>query len=416
MSGEVTVAAKAHAELGASNASRWMACPGSIRLSREVPVPTTTAFAQEGTQAHAVAELCLAKNVAPDFFVGMEIEGAIVSEEMAEHVRVYVDHCRSWMTVADEVWVERKFNLGALNPPGPMFGTADFVAYVASTKTLVITDLKYGQGVVVEAVGNPQLRYYALGAALSLAPRSCYPIEQVVMQIVQPRALHPDGVIRQEVISYSDLIEFGAELMAAAKHALGPDAPLVPGEKQCRFCPASGACPAQRDYAQQLAQIEFSVAPAAVPTPDTLSSAQLAQMMPTLDVVEDYIRAVRAQIAARLDAGDDVPGFKLVQKRPVRRWTEQDDIVDMLEGEGYEHTEIYNLALKSPAQIEKLLGKKEFAQKLGGYVEKVSSGTKMVPASDPSPAVVVTRGEEFALLLSGDNETPNGRSNETETQ
>ena len=106
-----------------------MACPGSIRLSRALPVPPTTEYAQEGTRAHALAELCLTRHVDPDFFIGMEIEGGIVTEDMAEFVAVFVGHCRALQNRPNtRWWVERKFNLGSLNPPGPMFGTADFVA------------------------------------------------------------------------------------------------------------------------------------------------------------------------------------------------------------------------------------------------------------------------------------------------
>lgn len=413
MSG-ASVAAKAHAELGASNASRWLACPGSIRLSREVPVPPTTSFAQEGTQAHAVAELCLTRNVAPDFFVGMEVEGAIVTDEMAEHVRVYVDHCRDVMSFASEYWVERKFNLGALNPPGPMFGTADFVAYEAEDKILAIVDLKYGQGVLVEAKNNPQLRYYALGAVLSMQPRTAYPIAKVVMQIVQPRALHPDGVIREEVITYGELMEFGRELLAGARKALSDDAPLNPGEKQCRFCPASGVCPAQRDHAQSLAQMEFSIeSVASVPAPSTLTDEQLGAMLPVLSMVEDYIRGVRAQAAARLENGQEVPGYKLVSRRPSRVWTDESAVEQIMRASGFTDRELFHQDLKSPAQLERLLGKKAFQAMLASLTEKQSSGHKMVPASDPAPAITLSRGEEFALLMSGDDVPPHGKTDET---
>jgi hypothetical protein len=396
VSGEVSVPQKAHATLGASVASRWMPCPGSIRLSREVPVPPSSAFAQEGTQAHSVAELALSRGVRPEFFIGMEIEGAEVTEEMAEHVAVYVTHCQELKEFCAFYWIERKFNLGSLNPPGPMYGTADFVAYDATSRTLYVCDLKYGQGVVVEAKGNKQLRYYALGAALSLDSKQ-YPIDNVVMHIVQPRAYHPDGVIREDTLTFEELVEFGAELMAAARRTMDPNAPLVAGD-HCKFCPASGVCPEQRDRAQALAQIEFDVVPNTPPAPETMPIELVVEMMPQLDVLENWIKAMRGHVLARLEAGLEVPGYKLVAKRPTRRWTDESGVEQILKSDGYLVEEIAKTELKSPAQIEKLLGKKNFAAALGNLVEKKSSGHKMAPASDPAPAITVTRGEEFDCL------------------
>jgi len=401
MSGEKDVPEKIHAELGASVASRWMACPGSIRLSREVPVPASTSYAEEGTRAHALAELCLTKHVNPDIYEGMELEGGVVGEDMVEHVRVFVDYCSVLQGGGNTTWVEKKFNLAPLNPPGPMFGTADFVAYDPFERTLHVVDLKYGQGVVVEAKGNKQLRYYALGAALSLG--SEYPIDNVVMTIVQPRALHTDGPIRSDEATHIELIEFAAELMDAARKTLEPDAPLVAGS-HCRFCPASGVCPAQRDRALAVAQSEFDIVEAEFtpPAPETIPPEMFAEMLGKLHILEDWASAMRATALARLERGEEVPGFKLVQKRPTRQWTDPDAVEQILKSEKYDDDEIYKPRdLKSVAQIEKLVGKKAFAASpLAGAVVKVSSGVNIAPATDPRPAVnILTVGEEFGLLL-----------------
>jgi hypothetical protein len=321
---------------------------------------------------------------------------------MREHVDVYVAHCRALMArCIGDWWVERQFDLAKLQPPAPMYGTSDFVAYEAKARVLHVVDLKYGAGVPVEVNGNPQLRYYALGALLSL-DSTLYPVDHVEITIVQPRAHHSDGAVRSERIDVVSLIEFGAELIAAANIALSPDAPLVPGAKQCRFCPAAGVCPAQRDHAQSLAQIEFAVEPNLPPAPETMPIEMVVEMLPQLDVLEDWIRAMRAHVSARLEAGIDVPGYKLVMKRAMRRWIDEAGVVQMLTSLGYEPDEMYERSLKSPAQIEKLLGKRDFADHLAFLTEKKSSGTKMVPASDPAPAVVITRGEEFALISEGE--------------
>jgi hypothetical protein len=401
VSGEKNVPEKIHSELGASVASRWMACPGSIRLSREVARPTTTSFAQEGTRAHAVAELCLSKGVEPDIYEGMDIEGGIVDANMVEFVRVFVGRCRALQQECSHFWIERKFNLAALNPPGPMYGTADHVAYDTVARTLYVDDLKYGQGVLVEVKGNKQLRYYALGAALSLDPAQ-YPIDKVVITITQPRIGHPDGVIRSEEVAYLELIEFAAELMAAARATLAPDAALAAGD-HCRFCPASGVCPEQRNRALAVAESEFDVVapePFTPPSPETIPVEQFSAMLGHLHILESWSSAMWTRALQMLERGEDVPGFKLVAKRATRKWNDTDTVEQVLVAEGYKPDEIFEpRKIKSPAQIEKLMKKKPFAEALGAAVSKESSGYKIAAASDPAPAIqLLSVGEEFALL------------------
>jgi hypothetical protein len=366
MNTALVVAEKSHATLGASTASRWMACPGSVKLGEGQP-ESSSIFAQEGTAAHALAELSLRKGVDPHTFIGMTIEGVEVDDDMADNVGVYVDYCDN-IRLREDYWIEQRFNLGALNPPAPMFGTADFVAYDPAVKQLQVVDLKYGQGVVVEVEGNKQLRYYALGAVLAHPELA---IEQVVITVVQPRALHPDGFIRSEVVTYEELVGFAGDLLDAARRTQDPDAPLATGP-HCRFCPAIAICPAKHSEAQSIAQTEFSAMPEAV---------------------------------RRLERGEEVKGFKLVAKRATRRFSDPDDAVEYLKASGYDGDEILETKIKSPAQIEKLFPKKKMPPEL--QVVKVSSGYTMVPDHDKREAVVLSAAHEFAAL-------PGASSTETE--
>jgi hypothetical protein len=381
-----------------------MACPGSINLSRQVPVPPQTDFALEGTRAHALAELALRKGVDADFFLGMKLEGGEVTEDMAAFVQVFIDVCRNYSSdPATKTWVEQRFNLGSLNPPGPMFGTADFVAYDEIGQELIVIDLKYGQGVVVEAIGNKQLRYYALGAALSDEVRQL-PIRTVRMGIVQPRVTHPDGVVRWDTIEYDELIGFAGDLLIAARATTAPDAPLNPGA-HCRFCPASGVCPAQASRALEVAQQEFDVvvsdgAVVSLPSPDVLTKDQLVAIMQRLPVLEDWAGAIRATAEAMLRRGEEVPGYKMVAKRAIRKWGSEEDAVAAAQAADLGPDEYYKEPeLKSPAQLEKVMGKKTFAAKMAPHVVKVSSGHVMVPDTDARPAVALSAGDEFAGLL-----------------
>lgn len=389
-----------------------MACPGSIRLSEQVPVPATTPAAEEGTRAHAVAELALASGNDPEAYVGDEIEGAIVTEDMTDALRVYVNHCREIMARPGvRYWIERKFSLASLKPPEPMFGTSDFCAFEPAIATLHVSDLKFGAGVLVEVIDSKQLRYYALGALLSLQEElgSDLFVENIRMTIVQPRMGHSDGVVRSEEISIIDLLAFATELLDAARKTQDPAAPLVAGS-HCRFCPASGVCPEQRDFAQSLAQIEFGVVeaePDVLPAPSIMPIEMVVEMLPKMEQLEDWIKACRAHVRARLEAGLEVPGYKLVATRATRKWNDTAAVEAIIAAnpnlldpsEAFEPREV-----RSPAQIEKILKKKLFGEKLGHLVEKKSSGHKMVPASDPSPALVISRGEEFLALPSGSEE------------
>lgn len=375
-----------------------MACPGSVRLSEGIP-NTSSPFAQEGTAAHALAELALRKGVDPDMWLGMKLEGIEVSEDMVDFVRVFTDYCMLLEKKCGRSWIEYRFNLAALNPPAPMFGTADFVAYDERTKTLHVVDLKYGQGVVVEAVGNKQLRYYALGATLA---GTNLDINDVWMTIVQPRASHSDGAVRTEIISYVDLLGYAGDLLEAARATTLPDAPLVTGS-HCRFCPAAGICPARMAEAQAVASIEFGDLPLDIPpAPGVLTDEVFADVLSKLHILEDWAKSVRAFAAAKLSRGDSVPGFKMVAKRATRKWASEETVAEYMKAASFEPDEYFIQKVKSPAQIEKLFPLKQIPEEL--VVNKVSSGATMVADSDPRPALALSAGDDFMLIGDGSDD------------
>lgn len=395
-----------------------MACPGSIRLSEEAPTTegsSNNKYAQEGTAAHALAEICLSFDRPCSAFIGDTLEGVEVTDDMAAYVQIFVDHCKSLVgpDFESEYWIEKSFSLEALNPPGPMFGTSDFVAYQRALRTLHVVDLKYGQGVVVEVKGNKQLRYYGLGAILSLD--QSYPIEKVVLTIVQPRVSHPDGVVRSDELEYMDILEFSGELLEAARKTQEPDAPLNPGS-HCRFCPASGICPAQRSRALAVAQTEFEIIEAepefVPPAPATIPDEQFFSMLGKLDMLDEWIGAMRARAYARMLQGEEIPGFKLVAKRAVRKWSDAAAVQKVLRREVIEN--IYKpVELRSPAQIQKEIGKKKFDALVGEFVEKKSSGHTIVPSFDPRPALSLGAGHEFTALPAGEPSNTEGNEEES---
>jgi hypothetical protein len=384
---------RAHASLGASSASRWIACPGSVKLSEGMP-NRSSPYAQEGTAAHELADACLQSGKNAGDFIGHTFEGHEVDEDMAENVQVYVDAVRR-EAEGCELFIEERFSLDALNPPVPMFGTADAVIWDAKNKVLKVMDLKYGAGVPVKVENSPQLSYYALGAMLSLEKRLKIAPKSVKMFIVQPRYRHPDGPVRSfEIDSYTLRVEWADDLMQYAHATLADDAPLHPGD-HCRFCLAQPKCPKIHEQAVALAQTEFDDG-FDPPAPESLSEAQIADILAKADVFKGWINSVQAYAQDKIAQGGHIPGYKLVAKRATRKWVDDMEAADLLENMGLDEEEIYVKKLISPAQAEEKLGKKKaIKDRIASLVIAQSTGNTIAPLSDKRPAVVLAIGDEF---------------------
>lgn len=380
-----------HASLGASSAYRWLACPGSVSLSANIPRKDTS-YSLEGTAAHALSEISYNAGLDPSNWIGERIEGVEVSKDMADAVRVYVDFLRGLSVGDNLVCLEQRFDLSKLNPPAPMFGTSDCTAYLPAERKLVVADYKHGAGVAVDVEDNPQLKYYGLGCLLQMGPTQR--VDEVELIIVQPRAQHIDGPIRRWTCSVEVLLDFGSDLVVGAHRAMNADAPLNPG-KWCRFCPAQPMCPELHRETQLIATEEFSAAP--MMDPRLLTAEQLGQVLDRADLVEDWLRSVRQYVQSQLESGNNVPGWKIVPKRASRVWqSDTQATAKRLRDELMLDTEdIFDLKLKSPAAIEKIVGKKNLPADL---YASVSSGYTLAPSSDPRPAVLSVAADEFSAL------------------
>jgi hypothetical protein len=244
-----------HSELSASAASRWMNCPASVRLSYGI-ASTDNVYTSEGTAAHELAAKCLQEDREAAEFIGQTINESTVTSAMADSVQIYVDHCRRLADSCDLHFIEHRISLELLSPPVPMYGTADFIGYYARRRELHAVDLKFGKGVWVAAKDNPQVRYYALGAALAIDG----PVSKVVATIVQPRFGKAEP-IRTVVLDAIELAEWSFELMKHAHATRDPEAPTVPGD-WCKFCPAKGSCLAHQLQRANTAFHEFTLADA----------------------------------------------------------------------------------------------------------------------------------------------------------
>ena len=363
----------AHAKLSASKAHRWISCPASIAMEAKLP-DTTSAAAEQGTAAHAVAEACLRNGWAPERFLGAEVEGYTVDQEMVDGVAVYVDFVNS---LPGDKLIEQRVSYHVFAPGG--FGTGD--AFIFYDGVLYVFDFKYGKGYRVPV--GPQLMLYALGAFLEYG--FDYQIDLVRMTIVQPRLDH----IETQEMRVKDLLAWGDNVVRpAAELALSDNAPFGPSEDACRFCKAKAQCKALADHNLGLAQLAFTDlerdALLDLADPHLLNAAQIADLLPHLDGLVNWAGAVKDHAQSVLSAGGIVPGYKLVAGRSLRRWADEKEAGDKLDD--MLGDEAYVIKLISPSQAEKRLGRKN-AGEIADLIVKPQGKPTLAPDADPRPAI-----------------------------
>lgn len=399
-----------------------MHCPGSVRLSDGMPNETSS-FAAEGTAAHELCAHCLETGDDPSTFLDMWIdihakdgaskfvsldseptgESAMrffqVTDEMAEAVAMYVEHVVGLSAGGlCTLEVEQRLDMTHLHPG--IFGTGDATVFDHASHHLHVCDFKYGKGVAVDADDNPQLLLYAAGAARRHHNAQ---IEKLTMHIVQPRAPHALGPIRQYEIDLLDLFEFEDRLAQAAAATDKPDAPFAAGE-WCRFCPAQPVCPTVRVARLAAAAAEFGDVGEGVTVtpPESLAPERLGAILKEADMIGNYVKAVQEFAHLQACNGNMPAGFKLVAKRAVRKWGNEDAAKSHLYDMGATNDDILTEPkLKSPAQLEKLFPGKNAAarqQAMADLVVKQSSGTNLVPIEDPRPAVKADAASEFEAV------------------
>jgi hypothetical protein len=387
--------AKQHATWSASATARNWHCAGALALAAQAKPQPESIHAARGTACHDIAERALRAGTSPSVYLGETVQtkehAVIIDDELVRSATVYVEYV-SKQAEGRASWLEQRFALDALSPPFDAGGTADAVIHDWSARILEVVDLKNGMG-VVDVRENPQLRTYAVGALLA---NPGLPVDTVTVTIVQPRVAHRDGPIRSETIAVADLLEWTGDLLAAmrrskmaadhyeqARHntvSLDEWAKLWLRPGKCVFCPAMPTCPAIRRQASDLAGMWFEDGTAARPknTPDTLSPEALAQTLGALDQLEAWIAAVRAYAKHQAESGVEVPGYQLAETHGHRKWGSVDDlIVARLHDLGLTEDQIYDRKLRTPAALEKALGKGG-ADRIAGMWVKPVTGRSLV--------------------------------------
>jgi len=376
-----TPPARGHSPLGMSVLERRFMCPGSMKAEEGRP-NTTSVYAQRGTDLHALAPACISEGLNPLDALPEDPEGAEMI--LAYQIEVQSAHDR----LGGELLLEQAFELSALSEL--YWGTAD--AVIISPPVLYVADLKTGRGHAVpvrrpDGRVNLQLGGYGLGALHSLPAGLAHEITSIELVVVQP-ALGPP---QRTVMTIAEVQDLAADLIEIAEAALDPAAPRIAGD-HCRFCRASGGCPALRAKALATIGLEFEVvevekAVSLLPDPAKISRARLGKILEGAAIIDQWLSAVRAHAKSLADKGEEIPGWKLVDKRGRRVWTDEEaatiTMKSLLREDAFAHK------LHSPTQIEKVL-KSHKLKKPAQWNELVTlsdPGTALVPASDPRVAV-----------------------------
>ena len=361
-----------HAILSASSSHRWLNCSPSARLEQEFEDRETEAAA-EGTAAHALCEHKLRRALK------LQSRRKPISkydcDEMDMHTDNYVQFVLETLSEARQhcpdplINIEQRLDFSCYVPDG--FGTGDCI--IISDKTMHVIDFKYGQGVLVEAEQNPQMMLYALGA-LRLFD-SLYDIEDVAMTIYQPRREN----ISTWTISVADLKNWAEEeLIPRAKLAFEGKGDFMPGP-WCTFCKAAVKCRARAEEKLRLAQYEFA-------RPPLLTDAEIEDILGKLDDLTRWAEEIKAYAQdAALNHGKQWHGYKVVEGRSVRKYSNEDAVVEAANAAGYH--DIFRKTLLPITEMEKLMGKQEFQTILGGLIVKPAGKPTLVPASDKRPAI-----------------------------
>ena len=410
----------AHAKLSPSGAHRWMRCPGSVVLEAEYP-DSSSAYAREGTAAHELAALILEDgHESAQPFIGKvlnfidhgeEVDWTI-TQDMADHVDDYVKLVRE-KAEGKTLLIERKVPIGHITGEEGATGTSDAIIIDHINKLIEVIDLKYGMGVRVFAEGNEQAQLYALGALEEYGIVGDF--EHVVMTIHQPRLNH----VAEHWLTVEELREFALEAEAAANIAKDARDVLAsngkldwmylnPGEKQCKFCKAKASCPALR------AEITEVVGGSAAATLDEFAEFvpeavdmqtgdnYLPIAMAKVELVEQWCKAVRAEVERRLFAGQPVDGYKLVEgKRGIRKWANELEVEGLFKSFRLRQDEMYDFSLISPTKAEKLFKEnpKRWA-KVKDLITQNEGKPSVAPANDKRQAIAVqTVADDFRDLL-----------------
>ena len=366
--------------VGGSTAKRVMACPGSVALVAKMPPKPSSKYADEGTLLHNVIAEIVMSGQPPEHYLGTKHEGQTLTQELID------DKLTPALAALDqidpfhgmEIEAETSVNFGTLLPG--VFGSTDLIGRIGNRA--VVLDWKFGDGVMVDVEDNPQLLFYAAAAMRTPAAQWAFEgVTEIEMVIVQPPA------VKRWVTTPARIAAFELELVQAVKASEKPDAKLAVGD-HCRWCAARPVCPKMTGAADRALQT----------TIDAIDAPTIAVYLKNADMLEDWITDLRALALQLLESGVKLPDYKLVAKRAVRSWTDDDKAKGALRALGLTESEVVEVSVVSPAKAEKALKKRKQALP-DDLVVAISSGNTLASADDKRPEVMLL-GKQLTAALS----------------
>ena len=376
-----------HALLSASSSSRWLRCTASPRYEENFP-ESTSEYAEEGRLAHSFCELKVLKkftNLTQRTYttkINRLRKESMYQPEMDKTSDLFIEHLTGFAMGYDAqpyVASEVRVDFSDYVPEG--FGTCDCVMIGGDTITIV--DYKHGKGVAVSSENNSQMMLYALGALKKYAMLYGDSIKNAVLVIDQPRIQDAPSVWE---LTVDELKAWGDSIKPIAQKAFMGLGEFVPGE-HCRFCRGKAQCKARATVHMALEEFKDCVpeAKAEPGHPNILTDAEIGDLLIRgADLVAWYKNLEDYALGALLD-GNEIPGWKAVAGRSVRTFSDQDAAIQAVISAGYDEALCYERKPKTLTELEKLMGKKEFAEKVGQFVIKSLGKPTLAEESDKRP-------------------------------
>ena len=387
-----------HALLSPSAAHRWLNCTPAPRLEATFP-DNTSEYAEEGTLAHSLCEITAKKkfkNIKSAEYtrtVKKLKKDPLWNDEMISTAEIYVEHlAERAMQFEHEPYIAFEVGVDISDYVPESFGRCDCM--MLGGDTLVIRDYKHGKGVPVSAESNPQMMLYALGALKLYRPLFGEAIKNVDIGIDQPRIDSYDVWL----CSVEELLAWGESIKPTAQKAFMGLGEYKAGS-WCRFCRANGVCKAQAS--QQIGAFDDFAAMVNKST-DLLTPEQVAEVLTKGETLVEWYKTVKAKALESILSGTQIPGYKAVEGRSVRAWSDQDKALEKLTASGIDRAAIYDSVPKTLAQIEKMLGKTKFGELVGEFVIKPPGAPALASENDPKPAYSSAAADFAAVAKSAE--------------
>lgn len=365
-----------HALLSPSASHRWIGCPASVRMCRDIPEQPTNIYALEGTQFHTLCEVEASRRILnrePSEYAMQYLDWALETEgdwheDQLRYVEMWIELLEEYL--AEEPGAQLHLEVTVDTGVPGCWGTADAVI-VYSDRVRVI-DIKYGAGVRVSALNNSQLRLYGVGA-LEKFVDDPLTIREVTNTIWQPRMNN----LSEETLTRAELVKWRDDLIPTAILALSEDAPFGPSEEACRWCPIAGECgPRTRFFLAQ----DYG-------DPDIMNGEEMAEAFSRTFALKKWIADIEDKaLKMAYETSGSVPGFKVVQSGGRRVILDNEKAVDVLLDANFPPEKVYSRKPANLAQLEKLVGSAEELQKvLGDLLVKSEGRLSLAKESDPRP-------------------------------